>query len=319
MQRTCVRCSRASAAGLALCAFALGHHVAAAGLPASQLETLAGDRWVTWWASDRAPCAWTGPDPAVSSAVRWQSATSGVQWGTLEIRGTGEAWRLSVVVVRLDPALLRFELVQASREAGTIPAWSLDAMPREAVVGLNAGQFTGGLPWGWLVHGGRVVQPQAPGPLSMAFCVRADGAARLVPADEIAMVAGTSVAEAFQSYPLLLRGDGSVPPQLARPGLGVDVGHRDARLAVGELRDGRILIVLTRFAAAGDALGSLPFGPTVPETAALLGALGCRQAMMLDGGISAQLAVREANGALLHWRGWRKVPVALLAYPRTKP
>ncbi len=316
MPRTCARWSRASAAGVALCALALGRHAAAVGLPASELEVLAGDRWVTWWTSDRAPCAWPAPDPAVSGAVRWQSATPGVQWGTLELRGSGEAWRLSVVVVRLDPALLDLELVQASREAGTIPAWSLDDMPTEAVLGVNAGQFSGGLAWGWLVHGGRVVQPQGAGPLSMAFCVLADDAARLVPAEEMATIAGTSVAEAFQSYPLLLRGDGSVPPQLARPGLGVDVGHRDARLALGELRDGRLLIVLTRFAAAGEALGSLPFGPTVPETAALLGALGCRQAMMLDGGISAQLAVREANGALLHWRGWRKVPLALLAYPR---
>ncbi|MFI5143063.1 MAG: phosphodiester glycosidase family protein, partial [Thermoanaerobaculales bacterium] len=94
------------------------------------------------------------------------------------------------------------------------------------------------------------------------------------------------------------------------------LAHRDARLAIGELRDGSALVALTRFDAAGEALGSLPFGPTVPEMAAVMGALGCRQAMMLDGGISAQLAVRDASGALQRWRGWRDVPLALIAYPR---
>ena len=288
----------------------------AADLPPSSLEVFSGTRWVTWWDSSRAPTAWMAADAAVATAVAWRPAAAGMEWGELALGGTGGAWRLQVVLVRLDPARLRLELVSASREAETLPDWSLDRLPPDAVLGVNAGQFTGGRTWGWLVRGERVEQPPGTGPLSTAFTVRCDGRVRLAPVEEIPADGPGSAVEAFQSYPVLLRRDGEIPPQLATAGSGVDLAHRDARLAIGELRDGRLLIALTRFDAVGTALGSLPFGPTVPETAAVLGALGCRQAVMLDGGVSAQLAVRDSDGVLRTWRGWRKVPLALVAYPR---
>ena len=300
----------------AACLVPLAGAARAGGLPPSKLEALDGARWVPWWDSTSAPAAWRAADPAVAMAVVWRPAAAGMAWGELALGGTGEAWRLQIVLVRLDTARLRLQLVSASREAGTLPDWSLDRLPPSAVLGVNAGQFTGGQPWGWLVRNGRVEQPPAIGALSMAFSVRADGSAGFVPVTEIPADGCGSAVEAFQSYPVLLRGDGEIPPQLATPGFGVDLAHRDARLAIGALRDGRILIALTRFDAVGAALGSLPFGPTVPEMAAVLGALGCREAVMLDGGISAQLAVRDASSVLETWRGWRKVPLALVGYPR---
>jgi exopolysaccharide biosynthesis protein len=125
------------------------------------------------------------------------------------------------------------------------------------------------------------------------------------------------VSEAFQSYPALLAGDGAIPLPLTDSGQGVDLAHRDSRLAIGETRDGRILIVLTRFEGLGGALDALPFGLTVPETAALMGALGCRQAVMLDGGLSGQLLVRSAPGAQPRaWRGLRRVALGLVAVGR---
>jgi len=301
------------AVGATVAAVAAGF---AAGLPASELAVLDGGHFVTWWRSASAPARWPVAEPAVTRALAWTRLGPGVELAELTIAGTGEAWRLRVVVARLDPARLRFELVEASREAGTLADWTIDALPAGAVLGVNAGQFSGGRAWGWLVRGGRQAQPPGAGPLSMAFCVLADGAIRLVPVDGIPAAAEGAVAWAFQSYPVLLGGDGEVPAQLAGPGLGVDLAHRDARLAIGELRDGRVLVALTRFAAAGDALGSLPFGPTVPETVALMGALGCRRALALDGGISAQLALRDGSGALHAWRGWRRVPLGLVAFPR---
>jgi len=57
-------------------------------------------------------------------------------------------------------------------------------------------------------------------------------------------------------------------------------------------------------------------GLTVPEMAALMGALGCRRAVSLDGGISGQLAVREAGGELRKWTAWRLVPLGLLVLPQ---
>jgi exopolysaccharide biosynthesis protein len=99
----------------------------------------------------------------------------------------------------------------------------------------------------------------------------------------------------------------------------VDVAHRDARLALGVDRDGRVLLALTRFAGLAGALDALPFGPTVPEMAALMGALGARRAVLLDGGISGQLLVRERGGRVPRvraWRGLRAVPLGLVVAPR---
>jgi hypothetical protein len=51
--------------------------------------------------------------------------------------------------------------------------------------------------------------------------------------------------------------------------------------------------------------------------AAVMGSLGARQAMLLDGGISAQLAISDSAGQARVWKGLRKVPLALVA--RTDP
>jgi hypothetical protein len=71
--------------------------------------------------------------------------------------------------------------------------------------------------------------------------------------------------------------------------------------------------VLTRLDADVPGLDRIPFGLTVPEMAAVMGALGARQAMLLDGGISAQLALRDSLGVVRQWPGIRKVPLALVA------
>jgi hypothetical protein len=51
--------------------------------------------------------------------------------------------------------------------------------------------------------------------------------------------------------------------------------------------------------------------------AAVMGALGARRAVLLDGGISCQLLIRE--GQETHtWPGWRRVPLGLVAFPRRR-
>jgi exopolysaccharide biosynthesis protein len=121
--------------------------------------------------------------------------------------------------------------------------------------------------------------------------------------------------EAFQSYPMLLE-DGVVPIPLRKPDMGVNVGHRDARLALGSLADGRVVIALTRFDALGQSLGRIPFGLTSAEMAAVMGGLGCRWALMLDGGISGQLSVRGADRSVRSWPGTRSVPLGLVGRPK---
>jgi hypothetical protein len=254
----------------------------------------------------------------VAGSVRWTGVRPGLETGELRLAGTGEAWRLRVVLARIDPRRFRWSLRRLTRAENGLGGWTVDSAGAVAALAVNAGQFDGGIPWGWVVSGGREVQAPGFGPLSMAVTVDASGAVRLVSADEIPAVrARGGISLAFQSYPALLAGDGAVPPPLGADGRGVDVGHRDARLAVGELRDGRIVIAITRFEGLGGVLEELPFGPTTPEMAAVMGALGCRRAVLLDGGISSQLLVRARDGSVRAWRGMRRVPLGLVLLPAT--
>jgi hypothetical protein len=273
--------------------------------------------WREWWHADRAPARWMTPAATLTSALRWRSASPGIEWGDAELSAPGEGWRTKLVVVRIDPAHHRFAL-QLGQGADFSPNWSVDSAGDSALVAVNAGQFSRMLPWGWLVNDGRELMKPGTGALSMAVVFDSSGAVRFVAADSIATErARGHIANAFQSYPALLTGDGDVPEMLrsTTPRPDIDLAHRDSRVAIGELRDGRILIAITRFNALGDAVAKVPFGLTIPEMAALMGALGCRRAVSLDGGISGQLAVRESTGAVRKWSAWRFVPLGLLVLP----
>jgi exopolysaccharide biosynthesis protein len=242
-------------------------------------------------------------------AVAWRAGTAGIEYGELQLSGSGEAWRTRVVVARLDPRRVTLSLETAFTEDAL---WTVgDA--ESAALAVNAGQFRGRLPWGWVVTGGRQLISPGYGPLAGAVVVDRSGSVRIVSPDSVAAQQRRGVVrEAFQSYPMLLD-NGETPEALLRPGLGVAVDHRDARLALGTLPDGRVVVALTRFDALGPTLGRLPFGFTSAEMARVMRALGCRDAILLDGGISGQLMVRETGGAARTWPGIRSVPLGLVA------
>jgi uncharacterized protein YigE (DUF2233 family) len=247
-------------------------------------------------------------------AVFWDPVRPGVWQQRAHMAKRGPLASVSAVAIRVDPATHEFRLHLARRDYGLRPAWSIDSIPDRGVVAVNAGQFTGGFPWGWLVSEGVESQPPGTGTLGMAFVVDNRGRIALVMPNEIESVR-SDVRYAFQSYPALLV-DGKLPWELRARGRGVDLTHRDSRLAVCTLSSGEFVIVLTRFTALGDAGSTLPWGPTVPEMAAYMRSLGCRRAMLLDGGISSQLAVRAGDGSLSRWTNWRSVPLGLVIIPR---
>ena len=294
------------------------HGLPAAALPRSSLAVWTGQTWREWWRSDAAPNHWRGPHDVVERSIHWRRAAHGVEWGELRLAGAGEARRLRAVVVRIDPRLVRLRLDTAFSAGGDHAAWTVDDARPDVIAAVNVGQFIRTLPWGWVVLDGREFLPPGAGPLATAVAVDSSGAVRWIGPDDVTNpTVRRGVVAAFQSYPTLLAADGAVPAALREPGRGIDVEHRDARLGIGALPDGRLLIVLTRFDAFGESLGSIPFGPTIPEFAALMGALGARQAVALDGGISGQMLVRDAEGTHT-WRGLRKVPMALVALPRQR-
>lgn len=289
---------------------------AGSGDAATTLAVRVGARWHTWWTSTAAPRRWPREHPVVAGAVEWDAAQRGVDVGTLRLSGSREAWRFNVVLLRIDPRLVDLALHVARDADGRALPWSVADMPDNAVLAINAGMFDALGPWGWVVLDGRERQVPGRGPLSSALVIDHRGGARIVAADSIAAVRARGEARwAVQSYPTALQADGEIPVQLRSRGHGVDVEHRDARLAIATLRDGRILIALTRFDALGGALDVLPLGPTLPEMAAILGALGAGRAVFLDGGVSGQMAVRTSPG-VRRWEGLRRVPLALVGRAR---
>jgi hypothetical protein len=286
-------------------------------LPRSELAVEdSGGVWRTWWRSGRAPARWAAPDTMLARVVRWTAVARGIETAEIRLAGRGEAWRTRAVLVRIDPRQVRLRVAQGSiATGGADRTWTIEDAPASALVAFNAGQFTGTSAWGWLVRDGVERLSPGRGPLAPAIVVDAAGAVSLVPSDSVealrpAVRAGR-VTQAFQSYPALLLGDGEVPRALRSVGPHVDVAHRDARLGFGVLRDGRVLVALTRFDALGGAMERIPFGLTTPEMAALMGALGCTRAVALDGGISAQLRVGERE-----WAGMRRVPVGMTVEAR---
>lgn len=289
----------------------------AAGLPVSAMAIVRPNGDVEWWWSERAPASWEAPLPSVAGSVRWHDEGAAVSWSELSIHGTGEAAHTGVILVRIDPrrVSLRLDAVDPGGLAPIGSQWSLAAAPAKALVAVNAGQFTVGGAWGWVVRGAREYQTARTAPLAPAVVISRDGSVRIVQPGAIdSTIRAGNVADAFQSYPLLLAG-GRIPDALRASGRGVDVAHRDARLALGVLGNGTVLIALTRYEGLGGALELLPLGLTTPEVAALMGALGCRDAVLLDGGVSGQLAVRDASGKMHRWPGLRRVPLGLVAVP----
>lgn len=312
----------AGAAAVALCAGLAAPATpvrTVSALPPSALAIEREGGMSTWWRSEGAPSRWPAPLPEVAGVLAWQPVAPGIDWASMRLAGRGEAWRIRAMVVRIDPRLVRFRLDTAFDRTGMAAAWSIARAPNDALVALNAGQFVGSMPWGWVVLHGRQFLSPAHGPLSTAVAIDTAGRVRWVPGDSVAQPI-SGVEAAFQSYPTLLEGDGDVPAALRAPAsspAAVDLGHRDARLALGERRDGRLVVVLTRFDALDGAMDFVPFGLTTPEMAALMGALGCRHAVALDGGISSQLLIRDAQGHTHSWRGLRNVPLGLVVVSRT--
>jgi hypothetical protein len=218
------------------------------------------------------------------------------------------------VAIRVNPATHRFALSVVRHDYGMRGAWTIDSMPGDAELAFNAGQFTGGWPWGWVVRDGVESQPPGVGSLGMAFVVDSGGRVSLVMPDELPSIRRKAYL-AFQSYPALLA-NGALPWELRAAGRGVNLEHRDSRLALCTLADGSLVVAITRFAGLGGAGSTLPWGPTVLEMAAYMRSLGCRQAMLLDGGMSSQLAALNADGSRERWSNWRAVPMGLVVMPR---
>jgi hypothetical protein len=251
----------------------------------------------------------------LAALPRWRAIRDGISIASLELRAGMLRTPVHAVLVRVDPSRVRFALQAATAENGMTGTWTLDSAPAGVVLAMNAGQFKETGPWGWLVMDG--YERRNPGRAPLSIGIRIDTTGRLGwvrRGREEAARGDRAIAFAFQSFPLLVF-DRRVPPALRDPGI-TSMSHRDARLVMAESDDGSLLFILTRYAALGTIAERVPIGLTTPETLVLVAGLGVRHAVMLDGGASAQLSVRDSTGTESRWSGLRKVPLALIAFPR---
>lgn len=255
-----------------------------------------------------APPAPAAPDlPVVTPTIAWRGEA--VRWGEWPVLLGPRGVRATIVVVLIDPRRTTLALDIASDGDGLGP-WTIDRASSDAQVAFNAGQFTDRGPWGWVVHRGR--EWQAPGLGSLAAAVVVDSSARvsiLAPWQVASERASGTWREALQSYPLLL--DSARAPSALCIAGAIDRTHRDIRLALGVRLDGQVILALSRYTGAGAAGSRLPIGPTTLEMAEMLRRLGADRAVMLDGGLSAQLLLRDKAGTH-RWAGLRAVPLALV-------
>jgi len=243
-----------------------------------------------------------------------------VAWTTWRVHLGAPRVPVSVIVARVDPARVALSL-EIERRGDAIGPWTLDRAPANALIAFNAGQFTDVGPWGWVVHRGREWQAPGAGALAGAVVVDSSFTVRIVPADSIGRWRGNptparAIMEAVQSYPVLLE-RGRVPAMLCRPG-SIDRTHRDIRLGLGVRANGDVIVALTRYAPQAmpaNVAARLPMGPTTLEMAEIMSQLGTVDALLLDGGLSAQLLV-GVRASRQRWPGLRSVPLAIVGRPR---
>jgi hypothetical protein len=262
----------------------------------------------------RLPRVFSASTASIAPRLSWHTLQPGLEMTEFTVEAGRLGMNVRIVMARLDPAQFQFTLESRTLANRMTGAWNVDVAPATAAAAFNAGQFKETGPWGWLVLRGQEERVPGYGPLSAGIAIDSAGRFRWIPFGNLERArSDQSIRYAFQSYPTLLF-DNRVPPLAL--GKAIDQNHRDARLILAEDRDGRLLILLTRYDALGGAASRVPIGLTLPESIVLAGAAGARHAVMLDGGVSAQLLLRNAVGESQVWKGMRNVPLALIATPR---
>ena len=276
-----------------------------AAAPQPRLDLRVDGAWRAWrvWQPD----ARAARDSLLARVIVWRDSAPGLRVGDFDVRVTGGLIRNDIAVVEIAPARFRFSLAAtapgARRTVGELIGDST------AVFVSNTGLFRpDGSPQGLVLVDG-VPGSALAGWLDVVVAIE-DG--RLRPTTIDGGRALTAGASAFQVLPWLVR-DGRIVFGTSS-GVRLSRTHRDRRLTLCFGDDGLVRFALSNFSFLARGAARVPIGLTIPEQAMVAAALGCRDAIALDGGISAQVAVRA--GAVHRWPGFRRVPLLLVAHRR---
>jgi hypothetical protein len=275
--------------------------------PLPPLEVRVGDTWRPW--RDAAPNSAATHEQLLDEAVTWKDSAAGLRRGEFEVRTASGYLRNSMAIIELDPTRFHFSLGITPPAARRSAAEWL-ASDTSLILTSNTGLFrVNGTPQGLVLIEGRRHSALA-GWLDAVVVLEGssvqitdvEGARRLPPA-----------ASAFQTLPWLIRG-GRVVYGYTN-GLRLSRTHRDRRITLCLGENGTVRLLLSNFEVFGASAGTVPIGLTIPEQAALAAGAGCHDAVALDGGISAQIALRTGP-RMVKMPGWRKVPLMLLVHRR---
>jgi hypothetical protein len=275
--------------------------------PPARLELRTGDQWTAWRAF--VPGAPAGRDPLLDRVIAWRDSVPGLRLGAFEVRTEGRNFsENSVAILEIDPARFRFALDAAPAFARrTADDWMRDT---SLVAAMNTGLFrVNGTPQGLVLLDGARRSALA-GWLDVVVAIEG-GVPRVTDITEARSL--PPGASAFQTLPWLVR-DGRVVLGVTS-GVRLSTTHRDRRLTLCLGGDDLVRILLSNFEVFGQNAGSIPIGLTIPEQAIIASAAGCRDAVALDGGISAQVVAR-IGPELRRMPGWRRVPLMLLVRRR---
>jgi uncharacterized protein YigE (DUF2233 family) len=241
----------------------------------------------------------TGPPPAAPSESPadsgWLDAAPGAELRRMRV-DLGAGIAAQVRVVRLDPALIRFQVGYAPESPRSLAVW---AGGSGALAVINGGFFdeqnrTVSL----LVAGGQAVGESYAGRGGM-FSVSPDGAVRLRGLADAPYDPTEPLAEALQGWPLLVQPGGAAAYSFAD-------SERARRSALAIDRSGRVLLIAcpsASFTLAG--LATWLAGSDLEIDAAV----------NLDGGSSTGLLLAGA-GASERVEPFVPLPIVLLALPK---
>ena len=273
------------------------------------LEVRVGNEWRPW--RDAAPNSAATREALLDLAVTWRDSAPGLRRGDFEVRTASGYLRNSMAIIELEAARFHFSLGITPPSARRSAAEWL-ASDSTLVLTSNTGLFReNGTPQGLvLVDGSR--HSALAGWLD-AVVVLEDGQVRFTDVAGARASHLPSRGSSFQTLPWLIR-DGRVVYGYTS-GLRLSRTHRDRRIILCLGATGTVRLLLSNFEMFGAPAGPVPIGLTIPEQAAIAAGVGCQDAVALDGGISAQIALRTGS-RMVRMPGWRKVPLMLLVRRR---
>ncbi len=266
-----------------------------------RLGYLVGETWTPFLDEQLNRRTWPSHEAFLHMAVEFQLIAPGLQYGTLALAREGTENTFDVALLKIDPTQAHLRVLSEASDGFRHTTVRQLLQENGATAAINASLFdTEGQPLGLIIQNGEEYHP-ANG--YAGYFVVKHGAPALYINSEGMSTQG--VQEAIQGYPTLMQNyrifDYAKDGEHAR-----DIERRSA---IAVQPDGSILLLAT------DVLLD---GLSFYELSTILGALGARDALALDGGRSTQLVIQTPSFRT-SISGYDNVPVAIGVFPNVAP